>query len=670
MIDSLKSMVDEPWSERSFAARAELCDSLRRYPKTDDLADMEIPQALGPWRIERRGEHFEWQLTQSPTINDRGAWELSKKKLSGDKGDRIRVVLVGESAAGSFGYWEESTLARQLERKLLAVDDRFEVLDLSCVNASMELCLGVMKCAVTLDPDYYVLYCGNNEGKTLLEGFDSGELNAPTPTAVRWDFLSGSLSGYGASMVAALAAHCSNQLSRAAKIARHFGVKLLYVLPESNTVDWKPQEHASFSLPGQASGLFSALTTEHGVSDASQLQLWQAGKAIAHEQPGRSMALMDAARESGIGAFVNAVPQTVSTVAEALRATCRSEGIEFVDMPALFRGSGERAPDRTRFIDYCHLSLVGIEDVSAAVGRRLVAREGYKPTSDIDQTHRASSREEFLGALVGAIHNYHYGQGREIVAHWVAVALGAGWPGSEDFLDLLRSFLLERPRERFTMQLMERNRAFAELPDRYKLFFLKFVYHGRFDRALVEVIDEVQGRRTLPHLLSARRDDLLAFGGDMYSLFYLDCHQGIRPRLRGSNRTGWERPDMEFLIERPRFEVDIPPTRWVYDQIELELETDESSDDGNLTFAIEGQEQVTVALRANRAQYRFALDRRPDALRRAVFTVDRFVGLADKYSAVDRYRHLGRYGWYPCAGRLLGLRLVAHTRAATLGNSA
>jgi hypothetical protein len=670
MIDSLQSFLNQPWSEQSFAARAKICDDLRRYPKTDDLTDMEIPQALGPWRIECRGEHFEWQLTQSPTINDRGAWELSKTKLSGDKGDRIRVVLIGESAAGSFGFWEESTLARQLERKLLAIDDRFEVLDLSCVNASMELCLSVMKCAVTLDPDYYVLYCGNNEGKTLLDGFDSGELNASNPTAVRWSFLTGSISGYGASMLAALATHCSNQLSRAVKISRHFDVNLLYVLPESNIVDWKPQEHVSFSLPGQASVLFPSSTAECGLSEASQLQLWRAGKAIMHEHPERAMALMDAARESGIGAFVNAVPQTVSTVAEALRDTCRREGIEFVDMPALFRESGERVPDRTRFIDYCHLSLDGIEDVSTAIGQHLLSREGYKLANPIDQTQRASSREEFLGALVGAIHNYHYGQGREIVAHWLAIALGAGWSGSEDFLDLLRSFLLERPRERLTMQLMERNRAFSELPDRYKLFFLKFAYHGRFDRALVEVIDEVQGKRTLPHLLSIRRDDILAFGGDMYSLFYLDCHQGIRPRLRGSNRTGWERPDMEFLIERPRFEVDIPPTRWVYTHIELELETDENSGGGNLVFSIEGQEEITVELQANCAQYRFPLELRPDVLRRAVFKVDRFVGLADKHSAADRYKHLGRYGWYPSAGRLLGLRLVPHPQIAAVGDFA
>lgn len=665
--DVLKNLVNQKWSERSFAARAQVCDALRQYPRTDDLESLEVAEALGPWRIRSAGEHFEWRLTEQPSMNDRGAWEMSRAMISGDKAGRIRVVLVGESAAGSFGYWESSTLAKQLAQRLQRVDERFEVIDLSCVNASMEVCLGVMKSAVTLDPDYFVLYCANNEGKTLLDNFENGQLNAPTPSASRWSFLTGPLEEFGPSMVAALATHCANQLSRAKRIADHFDVPLLYILPESNSVDWAPQEHNAFALTGQQA-LHEGRPTSEGRLDAAQacqLQLWQAGKAVGHSDPPRALNLFDAARESGVGAFVNAVPQTVSTVAEALRGVCRSEGIELLDMPALFRNAPAGGwPDRSRFIDYCHLSLEGLHEVSTACAQRVLHMAGVTEADGATwERIDTSAREAFLGAMVGAIHNYHYGQPREIVAYWVAQALGAGWEGAEQFVDVIRTFLLERPREIFTPERLNQNAFFAELPDRYKIFFLKFAYHGRFDRQLLEVLDEQQDKLTLPRLLAARKDDLLAFRGDMYSLFYLDCQRGVRPRLRGSNRTGWERPDLEFLIASPEFEIDIPPTRWVYDSIEIELETDDSCA-GTLTCAVDGGAAACLPLRPGRAAYRFAVEPSPDRLRSVRFGVDHLVGVADKHGAAARYRHLGRFGWYPCGGRVVGLRLAAPEHTA------
>jgi hypothetical protein len=326
-------------------------------------------------------------------------------------------------------------------------------------------------------------------------------------------------------------------------------------------------------------------------------------------------------------------------------------------MPALFRGEGRWA-DRTRFIDYCHLSLDGLDEVASAGAAKLLVMQGLPhDEARVRQPVTTSARERSLGALVGAVHNYHYGQPRDIVSHWVDQALQAGWVHLESLLDGLREFLLERPREIFTPQRLDRHPGFRDLPDRYRLFFLKFAYHGRFDRQLVEVLDECQRRSTLPQLVAKRQDDLLAFQGDLCSLFYLDCQQGVKPRLRGANRTGWERPDLEFIVTAPSFSVDIPPTRWQYDAIEIELDID-APVSGSLGFQLEGDPMASLPLQPGRTVYRFAMAADGQRLRRARFTVDHMVGLADLHGVRQRYRHLGRFGWYPCGGRVVGLRLA------------
>jgi hypothetical protein len=666
--DVLKTLVGETWSARSFAARATVADQRRSYPRKESLDTMAIGESLGPWRISRSHESFEWRLTDQPSINDRGAWEMSRHAISGEKGNRIRVILIGESAAGSFGYWEESTIARQLAARLARADEDFDVIDLTCVNASMELCIDIMKHAVTLDPDYFVVYCANNEAKSLVDNFDNGALNAEVSSTVRWSFTNdANLDQFGPSMIAALAAHCVNQLARVKQIADHFDVSLLYILPESNTVDWVPQEKLPFSLSGRDVLQMQARGRQAASQDdrhPSQLSAWEAGRTLQVADPVKARDLYDAAREIGIGAFVNAIPQTVSTVAESLRRYCHKEQIEHVDMPALFRSEDHKKwPDRQYFIDYCHLSAVGISELASECAMRISRLHGLETSRAVlDVPLEIAPREQFLGAVVGAIHNYHYGQPAEIVTHWVRNALCAGWPHAREFLSLIRSFLLERARETFTPARLESRRAFAELPDRYKLFFLKFAYHGRFDRHLVEILDAALGESTLETLLATRKDDLLAFSGDMYSLFYMDCQKGIRPRLRGSNRTGWERPDLEFLIDSPQFEVDIPPTSWQFDAIELTLDL-EDVQGGTLACELDTSPIGQHLLVDGRARYRFELGRHRTfgrgMLRSVRFKIDHMISLADKKSTEGRYRYLGRFGWYPSCGRIVGLRLCA-----------
>ncbi|MEO2219249.1 hypothetical protein ABGV49_19525 [Chromobacterium vaccinii] len=672
VFNELMVLFGEPWTEQSFLARSEMTDQQKKYPYIDHLDDLTIAESMGPWQVTKSGNDFIWKISENPSINDRGAWEMSRSSISSNKTDKIRAILIGESAAGSFGYWDEFTIGKQLAIRLNGLHSDFEVIDLTCVNASMELCLNVMKQALTLDPDYFILYCGNNEGKSLIDNFDNGTLNAAIPTSLRWSFTtSKNLNTFGTEMVSALAIHCTNQLSRAKRISDHFEIPLLYILPESNSVDWVPQEKISANLPSDEILKEWSKNPNHPNSIGnSQLSVWECGKTLQASSPTKALDLYESARETGLGAFVNAIPQTVTTVANALRDYCNSENIDFIDMPALFRSAdGQKLPDRHYFIDYCHLSSSGIQKLVMECAARISHHHGIDNSSTIPKSHvKISPQEEFLGAMVGAIHNYHYGQPAEIVAHWIHYALSTSWPHARDFLKLIQSFLLERVRETITLSKLESNQAFSELSDRYKLFFLKFAYHGRFDVSLVKILDSALEEPMLGSLLITRKDDILAFNGNMYSLFYMDCQKGIRPRLRGSNRTGWERPDLEFIIDNPWFEIDIPPTQFQYDTIEIILEL-EGVKHGTLSCELGHAFLGRLNLKNGRTHYRFSIEQHnfdtKNNLETLRFNISHINSITDKENAADRYHYLNRFGWYPSSGNIVGFRLCSTKNSET-----
>jgi hypothetical protein len=62
-----------------------------------------------------------------------------------------------------------------------------EVIDLSEVDASLEVCNDTLNHSFTLEPDAIVLYAGNNESKTLLEKLEIGDVHArPEDFSARW----------------------------------------------------------------------------------------------------------------------------------------------------------------------------------------------------------------------------------------------------------------------------------------------------------------------------------------------------------------------------------------------------------------------------------------------------------------------------------------------------
>jgi hypothetical protein len=357
-----------------------------------------------------------------------------------------------------------------------------------------------------------------------------------------------------------------------------------------------------------------------------------------------------------LAAFINGVPQMLPEVASRLREVCDKTGTSFYDMPKEIVAAGHTA-GRDFFIDYCHLSELGIAKVAAGIASRLLGCEeghGRRPRW-ATSAGAASAEERFLGAVVGMIHNYHYGQDREIVRHWAVVALKSQWVDALKFLQTLRGVVVTRVREHLTdATLQAMGLTHAAWDPRFNLYITRFVLHARFDVALARVIEEAANAlgHTLPAL--SYDDPLLELDGSLYSLFYLDTLGGTSQISRSSTRFGWGRFELGIVLQGAAT-VQFPATRRAMAGLEIVLELPSAllvavEVDGTLLEPIRG----TVGL----ATYTVQLPLRKGAMHRLTLTPERMQGLDAFSDPTDRYFWSLRYGFYPNWGRLHDLRLI------------
>jgi hypothetical protein len=640
------------------------------------------PGAIGPWDIHTRPDGaVEWTVRPETTLRERHSWCL--KPLSSVRaGGSIRVVLLGSSAAASFGYWGEFTLATAIERKLQAAwpGRAVEVIDLACVNATWGSILDAMQCAATLDPDIAVVFCGNNEAKTLEVLLNAELRHLQSAFSARWICDAPVIANYPALLHTCLNEHVANMARATADCARQMNARLVFVVPEFNLADWQPRERVPFHLSSanaqewygavcaaecvlssgnaaEALDRFDAIIeADGGLSRRSQWGRGQALLALGRTAEARH-ALINA-RDAGVGAIADGIPQITQGMIEAMRRTFAELGIPCVDLPALLGAdSATGIPSRSQFLDYCHLSARGLDLLAAAVAHEIA---GAGSASSI--ACEPSAKEQSLACLVAAIHNYHHGQPLEIVRDWLERSLES-WDGIRPLLEFFADNLCGAWRERFSVEWFRRSGLLDMVGERYFFFYCKFFYHARFDHDMSALIHEllgqsVEGRQSA--LLARTAGMLPDSGGNLLSLFFLDRRQGFATGDRHAARVGWERPALEIYVTEPVSTCDFPLDGGTGDLV-LHLEGT------SLTRTVELQCAISINdmelgnwhLERLRQRLRVVLPRKhlKSGLNRLTFRWSGALTLADQPPGHSRRRHLRRYGYYPVVARIHQMRL-------------
>ena len=662
-----------------------MLDSFSSYGSQKRLAKPlnRIAGQVGPWELRwnREKTGIDWTLTDESNLKDHHLYkarDIQSKKTNGSP----RVILIGESAAGSYGYWGDFSLASSIESQIKHHGGECEVIDLTCINASWKYCNDIMKQSMTLDPDVIIFYVGNNQIKSLVDWLGQGMINHHKNSfSTRWSSIDNPHE-YTRELNELLISEVNERIDETEHLAKHYKKELFFVIPEYNLADWRPKEmtplgvrsedlnqwweainEAEYSLESRryddAIEHFSRATE----IDESQCQRSAYGLGKAWHALGKSEEAkywFEKARDCGPGPFVAGFPQLNSTIINHMRKRYGRRQLSYIDMPKILEdSSSDGVTGKHHFIDYCHLSDEGINTVASNIGKTVTQDSKFFEAKEVDGDYQVpiSPKDESLASLVAAIHNFHYGQDIYIVRYWLRKA-HESWAGMAPILDFLASTVASYWRERFTVESLGKTPLGQMMGTRYFYFICKYFYHTRFDLELLDLILEITGRldeRT--SLLRSQAGHILdGLDGDLYSLFFLDRLRGIKPRYRSAGRIGLETPDLDLCIYEPKSIVEFP----LFDQhsprvLTLEIILPTSFESSNFEIYFNDVKVCHGELRPGSNLIEQEVNSqllKPEGIQKIRLDIEKGKGMFDYGSLEEKMAFKEQIGQYPIYGKL------------------
>jgi hypothetical protein len=359
------------------------------------------------------------------------------------KGEKLRVLLIGESVARGYLYDPvfNPAMALQMILEMQFGEGQVEVIDLARTNLGFQI-LDVARNALQMEPDVAVVFAGNN-------------WNISEPSPAEFAEFDEAIAKH---RLAAAKEVIDNQLARTAKrivseICTAYeskGVPLVWLIPEFNLRDWHDPLTSAPYLPGDLNKQWFALLDE--AESALRDQDFARAGSLAHKMieidrglcVGGYYILAECSRrandvESEREFLTLArdatswdlskqdVPRPYSAMQNAVREETRKHKVQVIDLPELFKEylQGE-IPDRRLFLDYCHITTEGIQvAMGAAASCVLRALKGIeRPWHALAAEQIAPSPETEAEALfLAAIVNAHCAQPDELVHYFCTRAL-------------------------------------------------------------------------------------------------------------------------------------------------------------------------------------------------------------------------------------------------------
>jgi len=343
-------------------------------------------------------------------------------------GDPCRVCVIGESAAAGMFYTPHCTPTTALAQHLSTVGgaaQTFEVLDLTRNSMNATELVSVTSAALQLRPNYVVVFAGNNwfSGQGFHWEGESGE------RAVYAETIAGKgISGMLETFQDRIRNIASMTVSLLGELVTGTGTKVVFVIPGVNPL-WERSEPVLWLGGGNTSRWFElhAAATRALAGEDWRAALHAAGDMIALDSGTcstshciRGKALLglglaeDAARafDDGLAnanafeSYCQVIPGAPAYVREQIRKTAADAEIACIDLPAVFSEyTGSPVDVRSLFVDYCHLTPLGMNVAMAAVATNISQRE--VPDAKDDWKALASSAQIAVDDRVEAIARFY-----------------------------------------------------------------------------------------------------------------------------------------------------------------------------------------------------------------------------------------------------------------------
>lgn len=403
-------------------------------PRSDGLADAE---RVGIWERKNDRDGATYFVRSKARFREWHLW--ANVGRIDPKGRRRRVVLIGESVARGYLYDPEFTPAMALKSMLEPSfpAGAIDVVDLARSDLAWEIA-DVALAARHLDPDAIVVFAGNNWQAPSIRSCE-------TDAALRADGVRG--------LSRVLAERLGQRAARLAREVNGFysarNIPVVWIIPEFNLGDWRDPDCNAPHLPvGNREWLLRRESAEQALAagdleaapqHASRMIELDGGTAApgyylladcrrrAGDVDGARRCLELARDAASWDASRPWSPRARSVVQDALRAECRGTGAHVVDLPAVFRAHLDGGiPDRRLFLDYCHLTIEGLQLAMGAAASpilRELTGTTHEPIALTKRSGAPSAAVRARAAFLAAIHNAHWYQPYDLVRHFCAEAV-------------------------------------------------------------------------------------------------------------------------------------------------------------------------------------------------------------------------------------------------------
>jgi len=463
------------------------------------------PGFVGIWKAGPNGHERSADM--------RPEWRLwADVQLIPPKGERKRVLLLGESAARGYLYDPDFNPAKALEAALPAVlGQPAEVIDLARINLTGPQLTGLLGTAPALEPDVLVVFAGNN---WLLPDKRDRYLEA---AALR----EGGALGLKARREQSLAAFVDILRRQLDELSARLPIVLL--VPEINLADWRLDGRADApwlplgrnrrwlecrkaalsALASQDLDAAAALAREMvdldgGTSASGWTLLADCARGKGDLTAARTY--LENARDAHLWDLTHQTPRAVSVVQQALRDCALPGRISVVDLPSRFAAwQGGELPGRGLFLDYCHLSAEGIR-VSMAATALAVANllDGGRPLPGIESVANEIRPPcpciEATAQFTAAIHSSYWGQSGSFVSYLCDEAARQ----SPEIAQAMRAYLEIQTRNAPTWACSAFERLSAVAPSFLRSYVLR--NPKLFEPALLPAIADALEKNGLPSL--------------------------------------------------------------------------------------------------------------------------------------------------------------------------
>lgn len=427
VLRQMASELAEALRERGAAALMQRLGLLATPPAGAPASSPLRPGAIGIWEPQGDGTY-----ARSEALRSHWPYWADLPAIPA-KGERKRVLLVGESVAYGFFYAPEFTPARVLEPLVsTALGTAVEVIDLSRAGILRAELAALLERVPALEPDLLVVFAGNNW--LPVEPAPAHTLESSLEAAVLRE------QGVGAfkelrekKLFEQVTEGLGRQLEELSA-----AVPAVLLVPAFNLADWRldPEVDAPWLSEGGNRRWLECRAAAREALAAGDLERTRAlaqemldldrgtagsGWVLLAECERRSGGLAEArrclekARDARIWDNNLEATKTHGSIQEALRR-CGSRGrITVVDLPEVLAGWQDGAPpDRRFFLDLCHMTSEGIRIAMASAAREAARQLGGEALPALaDLVSRApgpSPRVEAEARFTAGVFNAHFGQ--------------------------------------------------------------------------------------------------------------------------------------------------------------------------------------------------------------------------------------------------------------------